>query len=237
VSIVATAETRRNSGPRPPQPNSAARVVGHTDFLGVYPEIPDGPQAFLVEVEGEIFPHFHTVDQFQVVIDGGCSIGKHRAEAVAIHYTDRYTPYGPITADDDETLSFYTLRAVGDNGSHRMPGSPKPVRSGRSFTVGSGLTPGEPTGTPGYESVIPDREDGLGAFVIRVAPGCSVDGPPPAGAGRYHIVVNGSCTVDGQDLGERSIVWSDADEQLQAVAGDEGAEFAVLQFPRRPIGH
>jgi hypothetical protein len=232
MSIVSasTEAKKRTRGPLPRRPGSTARVLAHTDFFGVYPEIVDGPQGFLVKVEGQILPHYHVVDQFQVVVDGVGTIGKHPLAPVAIHYTDAYTPYGPITPTDS-TISFYTLRADGDTGSHRMPGSPKPVRSGRSFTVASGLQSGLGGDGPDRESPIEPQEDGLAAFVVRAGPGTPIAAPPPGGRGRYYLVVNGSCTVHGDALNEGSLVWAEADESLSATAGDAGTELVVLQFP------
>src|SRR5215470_18719270 len=79
--------------------------------------VEDTPVGFLTQrPRGDIIPpHFHEVDQFQVVVDGRGTIGKHALEPVTVHYTDAYTPYGPITTVGDGML-FYTLRAQESNG-------------------------------------------------------------------------------------------------------------------------
>jgi len=58
------------------------------------------PQSFLVEQDADsvILPHFHVQDEFQVVVQGGGSIGRHPLRALAVHYAGAHTGYGPITA-------------------------------------------------------------------------------------------------------------------------------------------
>ena len=76
---------------------------GHLGFRSDYigsPRIIDAhPQAFLVErmyPGARITPHFHDIDQFQIVVDGDCRMGKKDARAVTFQYADAFTPYGPI---------------------------------------------------------------------------------------------------------------------------------------------
>src|SRR4051794_30692220 len=86
-------------------------------------EVHDGPQGFLLEIptpQGVITPHFHRVDQFQVFVAGSGMIGKHPIAPVTVHYSDGYTPYGPIVAGP-EGITFFNLRSSGDSGQHEMP--------------------------------------------------------------------------------------------------------------------
>lgn len=62
------------------------------------------PQLLLVEQEipgSQILPHFHTIDQFQVFVDGSGRLGSHVVDPIAIHYTNGYTGYGPIVAGEN----------------------------------------------------------------------------------------------------------------------------------------
>ena len=56
------------------------------------------PEAFLVTIpEGhKNRPHYHSEAQFQVVLEGSISFPEHRLEAIAVHYSDAYTAYGPF---------------------------------------------------------------------------------------------------------------------------------------------
>ena len=54
-----------------------------------------------------------------------------------MHYTDAYTPYGPIVTSEED-LAFFTIRARNDNGgTHFMPESRArmPRKAGRALTV------------------------------------------------------------------------------------------------------
>jgi hypothetical protein len=88
------------------------------------PAVKTGPQAFLVgrKDEGATFtPHYHPVNQFQVVLDGGGRIGKQPLAPGSFHYADANTPYGPIVTGPDG-LEFMTVREQLTNVSVHMPG-------------------------------------------------------------------------------------------------------------------
>ena len=92
------------------------------DYLASLPGAGE-PQAFLVEMPepGSVIPpHFHREDEFQVVVAGNGSLGKHALEGVAVHFADAYTPYGPIRVGP-AGLTFFTLRARADPGAEYMP--------------------------------------------------------------------------------------------------------------------
>jgi hypothetical protein len=59
-----------------------------------------------------IKPHFHSVDQYQVVVRGVARSGKHPMCSGDFHYADAYTSYGPIVAGEGG-LAFFTLRPSG----------------------------------------------------------------------------------------------------------------------------
>ena len=74
------------------------------DYIGTSGTIADGPQGFLVErpyAGARIDPHFHDIDQFQVIVAGDGRMGKKAVQPITFQYADAYTPYGPIVADDD----------------------------------------------------------------------------------------------------------------------------------------
>jgi hypothetical protein len=82
------------------------------------------PQAFLAQFRPnfKLNVHFHRVDQFQWFIGGGCCLGAHNVTPGTVHYADRYTPYGPLSAGA-EGAEFLTLRTTTDTGAHFMPES------------------------------------------------------------------------------------------------------------------
>src|ERR671918_331147 len=70
------------------------------------------PQLLLVEqpVPGStVLAHYHSTDQYQVFMDGGGKLGRHDVRPISVHYTNRYTGYGPIVAGP-EGVTYYVLR-------------------------------------------------------------------------------------------------------------------------------
>src|SRR5262245_6284358 len=69
-----------------------------------------GPQVYLAESEpgDRVPPHVHLVDEFQVSLLGGGSIGNHLVAGVTVHYADAFSPYGPLLAGP-AGLSFFTV--------------------------------------------------------------------------------------------------------------------------------
>src|SRR6185436_18633542 len=99
------------------------RVVpgGHhwrTDFMTTSKAIQDAPVAFLAQGTPQRVtrPHFHDVDQFQVVVKGDGVLGKHPLPMHAVHFTRAQTPYGPIVGGS-QGIGFLTLRARWDQGA------------------------------------------------------------------------------------------------------------------------
>src|SRR5262245_45589452 len=108
---------------QPTEDSEAVPASAVANYIGDVARLDRGPQAFLVEIFGEytIEPHFHEVDQFQIMVRGdSVRLGKHDASPVTVHYVDSYTPYGPIVCAEDG-ISFFNLRARGDLGAHYMP--------------------------------------------------------------------------------------------------------------------
>jgi hypothetical protein len=216
--------------------------IEFTNFVGHYAKDDGGPQGYLVaydEAGGTIPPHFHGVDQWQVVIDGGGRLGKHDATPVVVHYTDGYTPYGPIVAGDDG-IEFYTLRVQSYLGVHVMPGSRSEMarRARRALTIAAGIKVGEPGMATAGESLheLVAEDDGVAAWSIRLDPGAIETAPSPAdGGGQYHIVVNGTWAHADEQLPTKSVAFvAPGEPPAQYEAGPDGLEVVVTQFPRVP---
>lgn len=95
----------------------------NTWFLKSSNETPDQPVAFLTErdLHRPIPPHWHRVDQFQVVVGGNGTLGRHSVAPYCMHFARAYTPYGPIADDGKEGVAFFTLRRRFDPGANYMP--------------------------------------------------------------------------------------------------------------------
>lgn len=205
------------------------------------------PMAFLVEKDAGavVKPHFHVADQYQVVIQGGGSLGKHAIGTVAVHYTDAYSAYGPIIAND-RGVSWFTLRNTWDSGALYMPANREKLREGRAQYAHREATCGPlPPLSVGAlaaldavsaETVIEETADGLGTWRYTVPAGGSVTGPDPAtGGGQYWLVSGGSaCVPGGELLSPQSLVFVGPDEAASVMAaGPGGADLICMQFPKR----
>lgn len=208
--------------------------------LGVYIGMPgkfhEGPQAFLVQVldpGGSIQPHFHDVDQFQVIVQGDGVIGKKPLRPITAQYADAYTPYGPIISRD-EGISFFTLRQSASAGHFHMPGSrdKMPGRAGRNiaalFATGEIPSNGEAIRLP-----LQDTDDGLRMAGIRLAAHASAAPTPSDGGGQFYLICSGSLVHEGQPLPTQSLIYVETGEDPPALqAGPDGAEVLLLQFPK-----
>lgn len=207
----------------------------HTSGNGGKRVIGRGPQAFVSSYPpGYVIPpHFHTIDQFQIFTEGDAKIGKFPIEPVVVHYTDAFTPYGPIVGGP-EGYTFFNLRPRGDVGAHLMPGARDEMirRAGRSRHAH--LEVGVSAGINGAQVtfLIDLEEDGLCAFSTVAGPGTEFPQEVVGGAGRYELLLAGSFDVDDVGLPNHSLLFAHAGEQLpKRRAGTEGVQVLTLQAP------
>lgn len=207
------------------------------NYFGVQQRLASGPQAYLVDMPDEgsrISPHYHDVDQYQVIIGGDGVIGPHPLRPVTFQYADAYTPYGPVIAHKNG-LNFYTLRMSPSGGHFDMPGArhlmkAKPGRNiAGSFDIGRSLPAGQYT----LETLHPPEADGITAAGIRLGANATGKGIPSDAGGQYCVVCTGSVIHEGKNYPKLSLILVEAGEATpEFTAGAEGAEVVVVQFPR-----
>ena len=206
------------------------------------------PMAFLVEQDPTkvVQPHWHQADQFQVIVDGTARMGTHDVEGIAVHFTSRFSAYGPIVASE-KGVHYFTLRNGYDPGAKYMPGARQELKSRRTTPHREAVVDPAPASGPGQlatlpapvcTEVMPMEEDGLATWRYRLPPGAALTGPDPAtGRGQTWLVLSGGVTRDdaAQDpLGTFSCLFVyPADASLALHAGAEGAELLCMQYPRR----
>ncbi len=216
------------------------KVAGGTGerhgYIGEPGQLDVSSQAFLVVrpfAGARIEPHFHDVDQFQVVVDGDGRIGKKKVRPITFQYADAFTPYGPIIAND-QGLSFFTLRNIASGGFWAMPGNKEsmPGRAGRNIEGVFDLEGGLPAeGQVTREPLMPRQDDGVDAVGIRLGANARADGLPADGKGQFYLICAGSLVADGRVLPERSIVRVEPDDPAMVlVAGPDGAQVLGVQF-------
>ena len=219
----------------------------HTLYLGtsrynMAPGTPDPapdalfPMAFLVEQDpgSTANAHYHTQDQFQLVVAGKAMMGTHEVGPVSVHYSGAHTAYGPIKASPDEGVWYFTLRNGFDPGARfmSMPENRVALRTitGRRHREAvAGPLSGETTVVLGPEA------DGMGAWHYRLAPGEAITGVDPAGGrGQYWIVVGGGMRHGDETLPPKSCVFVyPEDAPFTAIAGPDGLEVVAMQFPTK----
>lgn len=255
--IAADAERARREQRRPAKEGWNTAFIGANRYTRKESDpIPDPdaiyPMAFLVEKEpgAVVHPHFHQADQFQVVVGGGGSLGTHAVGPGAVHYTDRFSAYGPIIAGD-EGIAWFTLRNAWDPGARYMPAHRQELRLARARHQHreATLAPSRPLpddalaalSASEIANVLEAGADGLGAWRYRLVAGETARGPDPAaGGGQYWLVFAGTASFGDEHaapLGVNSCAFVSPDAAaLGLAAGPEGAELLCLQFPlARPV--
>ena len=195
--------------------------------------------AFLVEQSAGsiVASHFHESNQFQVVVAGSGMLGTHAVQPIAVHYSNAYSAYGPITAGD-EGLQYLTLRNGYDRGARYLPAAREELRGVRRrfrAAVADAAPPGAPPEQASTETLLAEAPDGLGAWRHRLPPGAALRGPDPAsGDGQFWVVTGGELrAADGATLPALSCAFVGPEEAPFAVtAGAAGLEVVVMQYPR-----
>lgn len=230
----------------PPSPKGSASVDPTAMNANVYVPPASGevrePQAFLVEQEQNavVHPHFHFVDQFQVVVEGGGRIGRHAVEPIMAHFAGASTGYGPITPGVSG-LKYFTLRASADGtGAHFLPAAKARMGSGRKrYVLADPVHPSAAEALAARREAAIDtvlqEEDGLAILMLRIPPGGRLAAPDPAqGGGQSMLVAAGTIRHGGALLERLSALFVSPDEPpFVAEAGPEGGEVLILQYPRR----
>ncbi len=229
-------------GPSPSPTSSDSLVVaGQIEYRDPAPGEVRPPQAFLVEQEAGavVPPHFHFVDQFQVVAQGGGKLGAHAVEPLSVHFAGAHTGYGPITPGP-EGLGYFTFRASADEtGAQYLPGARPRMRAMPKRNV---IVPRIAIGRAGelaarqssaVETAL-DKEDGLGVFYLRIAPRAALATPSAAqGNGLSMLVSAGSLVLEGRSYAPWSCLFVPPQEGAATLqAGEGGAEVLVLRYPR-----
>ncbi|MBE90640.1 MAG: hypothetical protein CMM76_14510 [Rhodospirillaceae bacterium] len=231
MQSVPISETERTEVPRP------GGMGYRRNFIGTK-AIAAGPQGFLVErryPNPVIDPHFHDVDQFQVVVGGYGRMGKKSVKPITFQYADAYTPYGPIVGMDDG-IAFFTLRPIASGGHWVMPGNrdKMPGRAGRNiaglFDIRRVLTD---DGASEREALMEPQEDDVDAVGIRLGPNAERLSEASTGGGQYILVCSGTLVAEGKTFEANSLMHVEADEQApMLVAGSDGANVLVMQYAR-----
>jgi len=219
-----------------------------SDFTDRKPEV---PQLLLVQQEvpgSQILPHFHGIDQFQVFMDGNGRLGNHAIAPISIHYTNAWTGYGPIVAGE-KGMSYYVMRPGFDSlGSQyvHVPESRQYIKRGpKRFLLAENISRKSKEDLRRLSGIeieraidvgAEDKDAGVFAHVVSIAPTSSFTGSDPRlGGGQVMLVLEGSLTYEGKQMGERAAIAITSEEDPVTVSsGAEGVQILYLQYALRP---
>jgi hypothetical protein len=179
-------------------------------------------------------PHFHDQPQFQVLLQGKVDFPTHKLDPISVHYSDPFTPYGPFLVGPEMKLGiFRPCRAQITYMSDReaRKGNPRGrelygMAREASWTAADVAQPGQETKT----LITAEGNRGPGAELRRCAPNMAIT-LPPAEYGAFHVIVEGSASIDGTALTAHSTRYAIGSEAPRPiVAGPEGATILVLTF-------
>jgi hypothetical protein len=197
------------------------------------------PQAFLVgqEAGAQVAPHFHYVDQFQVIVAGDGILGRHPVAPFTVHFAGAHTGYGPIIPGSNG-LMYFTFRASADStGAQYLRGASRRMRKGqRRNLVAEDLPVSSSASLASRQQnqidIALETEDGLSVQLLRIAPKKTLRLPDfSLGAWVSMVVVAGEVVFDGKHYGLLSCLYGRQDEASpELVAGAGGAEvlFCVI---------
>ena len=197
------------------------------------------PQAFLVEQDPDsvILPHFHQENEFQVIVEGDGSFGRHAVHPVTAHYAGRHTGYGPINSGR-QGLWYFSLRAISDPGAQFLPEARERMEKGpKRHILGDpvaacGAAELRGTAHAGVEAAIEPQRDGIAAWMLRVPPRTTAQPPAhPDRAARFYIVIAGEMILQSERLPRLATAFVAAREGFAPVAGDGGLQLLCVQFP------
>jgi hypothetical protein len=237
--LVGTSERARNSRHSRSLPNGFA--FHRSDWMDGGKDPLLSPTVFLVEQPpGSILaPHFHTQNQFQVVMAGGGRLGAHEVRHGCVHYAGAYTGYGPVVAGP-EGLSYFTVRAVHETGANFMETSrDKMIRGPKRHVQGPPLDPSSEVELarltqPRVTHLIAPQPDRLEACVWYLPPGSRVEAPVPAPCGQFQLAMAGSMRHhDAWLTGWESRYVAAAEPAGLLEAGPQGLQVLLLQMPAR----
>jgi hypothetical protein len=197
-----------------------------------------GPEAlhFRFDACPSVYAHMHLTSQFQLLLGGAMDFprGVKHLQALAIHYTDHNTPYGPFAVSAGHDMLVLHPKAGGlismanHDARRRINLRGRILASITDESQWRGL-PGVDTGV--YQHLI---SPGLGpaAVVVRV-PAHAVLDMPAAQFGRYEVVLKGSVIIAGDEIGAPGFRYVRGSETADPLlTGGNGAEVAYLTFDR-----
>ena len=227
VSIDGKKPDERTPSGRPLSPGE-----GPTTFFRASIDAPDAPTAFLVRRRSSK-AHYHTVDQFQIIVDGEGKFGRQAVSPYYAHFTRAYTPYGPLHSG--KGWAFLTLRTRYDPTAQHDFDKLKQI-PGRQPWHATKMISFPPQGSGVSLQDIPEIKDDQGLFAnaLTMAPDTRTVAPDPSGGdGQYLVITKGSLIYEHKEYKAMTVVFVKPEEDAFRIrAGAQGLEGVILNFPQ-----
>jgi rubredoxin len=203
------------------------------------PKVAYCPTAFISEYEPgrRSDAHYHSIDQFQLILGGKGKFARHVVEPYAIHFTRAYTSYGPLLPDEQTGWTLLVLRTRYDPGSqHGLEAQErlKKVRDRNPWQIHRRVE-FTPAAKPIEISDVPGIKDDQGLFAnsLSMAANTTLTAPSAAqGDGQFIVVVEGSLIEAGKARKAPAIVFRKPDDGSYTLqAGPKGLQALILNFP------
>jgi len=197
-----------------------------------------GPEALRFRFDDcpSVYAHMHLTSQFQLLLNGSMDFprGVKHLEALAIHYTDHNTPYGPFAVSDRHDMLVLHPKAGGIVSMANLQARRQINLRGRIFAYLA--EDSEWQALPGADhsafKLLMPADFGPTAAVVR-SPAHAALAMPAAEFGRYEVVLEGSIIVDGQEIGPPGFRYVHGEQAATPlVTGADGASVAFLAFDR-----
>jgi hypothetical protein len=196
------------------------------------------PTVFLVEQppHSVLATHFHRHNQFQVVKEGGGTLGPHAVGPGSVHYAGAFTGYGPLVAGP-AGLSYFTIRAHFETGANFLPADRGQLQRGpKRHAQGPAHEPLAPDALAGLGSArrvqLIAPQDELEAFALQLPPGSALVPGDARGAGQFQLVLAGSLIgPQGTLRAWESRYLSPGEDTGGCTAGSGGLHLMVLHMP------
>ena len=195
-----------------------------------------GPEAMRFRFDDcpSVYAHMHLTSQFQLLLSGAMDFprGVKHLEALGIHYTDHYMPYGPFAVSGSHDMLVLHPRAGGIIPMSNHDARRQINLSGRLFASLATDSqwqplPGLDDGT--FKFLIPP-DYGPAAVVTRTPAHAALSMPAPV-FGRYEVVLAGSVIMGEQEIGPPGFRYVRGNEPVAPiVTGSAGASVAFLTF-------
>jgi hypothetical protein len=214
-----------------------------TDFF-YKPDQPDGPMAYLHQGDpGRVTGvHWHANDQFQIVVEGEGTLGRHKVSPYTAQFVRAHTPYGPIVGSEESGVSYISLLTRYDPKANFLPESRdtllqipdrNPWQRIRQLDLGSQAQQPD-HGVVEVQAVAEMQDDqGLAVWSVMMGAGGKMTAPDArASAGQYVLVLDGSLWHREKDHKAFTVVFIEPDSGcFELHAGSQGMKAVIVNFP------